>query len=299
MGGHPSFQAFLAKYPKTRYLDAYFQDLSCVFRGKRYPVDQAGKLFSSGLMIPGGSFLLGVNGDSMDPEGMGFSDGDPDELGMPVPGTLVNCPWAQVPTGQFMVTLQGLDGEPYYYEPRNVLARVLDRFRELELQPVVAFELEFYLLDLARTPEGRIQVPVGPLTGQRGDTTQVYSMDDVEEFGLFLDEVTRTCREQGVETGAITGEYAPGQVEINLAPAPAPPRANPSAARRSADRAPASSVSINLSFSTTARAVLNRARPSFRCRARATRLARSPSRQRSSCSPSAMSRVPARSSTIR
>ena len=93
MGGHPSFQAFLAKYPKTRYLDAYFQDLSCVFRGKRYPVDQAGKLFSSGLMIPGGSFLLGVNGDSMDPEGMGFSDGDPDELGMPVPGTLVNCPW--------------------------------------------------------------------------------------------------------------------------------------------------------------------------------------------------------------
>ena len=216
MGGHPSFQAFLAKYPKTRYLDAYFQDLSCVFRGKRYPVDQAGKLFSSGLMIPGGSFLLGVNGDSMDPEGMGFSDGDPDELGMPVPGTLVNSPWAQVPTGQFMVTLQGLDGEPYYYEPRNVLARVLDRFRELELQPVVAFELEFYLLDLARTPEGRIQVPVGPLTGQRGDTTQVYSMDDVEEFGLFLDEVTRTCREQGVETGAITGEYAPGQFEINL-----------------------------------------------------------------------------------
>ena len=216
MGGHPSFQDFLAKYPKTRYLDAYFPDLSCVFRGKRYPVDQAGKLFRSGLMIPGGSFLLGVNGDSMDPEGMGFSDGDPDELGMPVPGTLVNCPWAQVPTGQVMVTLQGLDGEPYYYEPRNVLARVLDRFGELELEPVVAFELEFYLLDQARSPEGRIQVPVGPLTGQRGDTTQVYSMDDVEEYGLFLDDVTRTCREQGVETGAITGEYAPGQFEINL-----------------------------------------------------------------------------------
>lgn len=216
VGGHPSLQAFLEKYPNTRYLDAWYPDLSCVIRGKRYPVEQTGKLFRSGMMVPGASFLLGANGDSMDPEGMGFSDGDPDEVGMPVPGTLVNCPWAQVPTGQVMVSLQGLDGEPYYYEPRNVLARVLDRFGELELKPVVAFELEFYLLDLERTPEGRIQVPVGPLSGHRSDTTQVYSMEDVEEFVLFLDDVTRTCREQGVETGAISGEYAPGQFEINL-----------------------------------------------------------------------------------
>ena len=216
MSSHPSLQAFLAKYPETRYLDAYFPDLSCVFRGKRYPVDQAEKLFRSGMMVPGSSFLLAVNGDSMDPEGMGFSDGDPDEVGRPVEGTLVNCPWAQAPTGQVMITLQGLDGRPYYYEPRNVLARVLDRFLELELVPVVAFELEFYLLDGVRSPEGQIQVPVGPLSGQRSGTTQVYSMDDVEEFGPFLDEVTRTCREQGVETGAISGEYAPGQFEINL-----------------------------------------------------------------------------------
>lgn len=216
MTGDSPLKAFLEQYPETRYLDIFYPDLSCVFRGKRYPIDQAGKLFSSGMMIPGGSFLLAVNGDCMDPEGMGFSDGDPDELGMPLVDTLVNCPWTQVPTGQVMISLQSLDGDPYYYEPRNVLIRVLDRFRDLGLRPVVAFELEFYLLDKARTEDGQIQVPVSPLSGQRTGTTQVYSMDDVEEFSLFLDEVTRTCREQGIQTGAISGEYAPGQFEINL-----------------------------------------------------------------------------------
>ena len=41
-------------------------------------------------------------------------------------------------------------------------------------------------------------------------------MSDVEEFSLLLDEITSSCATQGVTTGAISGEYAPGQFEINL-----------------------------------------------------------------------------------
>lgn len=211
-----AFKKFLSHHPGIRYLDIYYPDLSCVFRGKRYPIDQAEKVFTSGMMTPGGTFLLAVNGDCMDPEGMGFSDGDPDEVGFPVEGTLVDCPWTQLPTAQVMMSLQSLEGDPYYFEPRNVLKRVIEKFTSLELQPVVAFELEFYLLDRARDSEGDIQVPMGPLSGQRTGATQVYSMDDVEEFALFLDEVTTSCKTQGVSTGAISGEYAPGQFEINL-----------------------------------------------------------------------------------
>ena len=62
-------------------------------------------------------------------------------------------------------------------------------------------------------------------------------------------------------------------------PAAAPPREKASAARRSAESAPASSVSIRRNFSTTASAVLKRCSPSLRCLASATLLARSPSRQ--------------------
>ena len=167
-------------------------------------------------MTPGSSFLLAVTGESNDPEGMGFSDGDPDEVGMPIPGTLQPSPWAQVPTAQVMMTFQSLEGESYYFEPRNVLRRVLNRFSELGLTPVVAFELEFYLVVIDPDSPGTIQYPRSPLTGQSTDTTQVYSMDDVEDFGIYLDEVTSACRLQGITTGAISGEYSPGQFEINL-----------------------------------------------------------------------------------
>ena len=215
MTAHNELFEFLKQYPDTKYLDVCYCDLSCVIRGKRYPIHQAKKVFESGMMSPGSTFLLAVTGESMDPEGMGFSDGDPDELGLPIPGTLVAAPWAQLPTAQVMVTLQSLEGEPYYFEPRNVLKRVLEKFSELELTPVVAFELEFYLLQTDKESD-ELGPPRSPLTDQRTDTTQVYSMDDVEDFALYLDEVTTTCTLQGVTTGAISGEYSPGQFEINL-----------------------------------------------------------------------------------
>lgn len=214
MSAANEFGQFLKTHPQTKYLDAFYCDLSCVIRGKRYPVAQADKVFESGMMSPGSSFLLAVTGESMDPEGLGFSDGDPDQLAVPVPGTLTPAPWTQVPTAQVMLTMQGLDGKPYYYEPRNVLARVLDRFAGLGLRPMVAFELEFYLLAPDRA-DG-LKPPQSPLTGQRSDTTQVYSLEDVEDFALYLDEVISTCALQGVTTGAISAEYSPGQFEINL-----------------------------------------------------------------------------------
>ena len=208
--------AFLKKHPDTRYLDVFYCDLSGIIRGKRYPIGQAEKIFNAGAMTPGSCFLLAVTGESMDPAGMGFSDGDPDEIGRPLLSTLAPAPWTQVPVAQVMLTLESLDGTPFYYEPRNVLRRVLHRFNDLGLRPVVAFELEFYLVDAQRDESGGILPPRGPLTGRRTDTAQVYSMEDVEEFARYLDEVTTTCAMQGITTGAISGEYAPGQFEINL-----------------------------------------------------------------------------------
>lgn len=212
---------YLRRHPHTRYLDAMVCDLSCVMRGKRYPVENAARLFRDGMMLPGGCFLLSVSGDSHDPEGMGFSDGDPDEIARPIVDTLAPSPWTSQPGAQVLLTLGGLDGAPYFYEPRNVLARVLARFEELQLRPVVAFELEFYLTDGARDPEDEydeeaLRPPPMPLSGGRARDTQVYSIDQVEEFGAYLHEVRETCAQQGVDTGAISAEYAPGQFEINL-----------------------------------------------------------------------------------
>ncbi len=207
---------YLAAHPETSGLDAFFADLSGVVRGKRYPMDLFDKILTEGAAMPGSVCLLDTMGESHDPDGIGFSDGDPDHLVKPLPGTLQPVPWAAHPLAQVMLTFQNGDGSPYAYEPRNVLARVLERFKELALTPVVAFELEFYLIDTARLKGGLPQPPKSPFTGARDNDTQVYGMSSLENFAEVLEGIASAARTQGVRTSAITAEYAPGQFEINL-----------------------------------------------------------------------------------
>jgi glutamine synthetase len=207
---------FLKAHPETSWVDAIFSDLSGVVRGKRYPIGQIGKLFGQGIAFPGSVFLLSAFGESQDPKGRGFSDGDPDELAKVIPGTLQPVPWAERPSAQVLLTLEAMDGTPFPFEPRNVLKTVLARVTELKLRPVVAFELEFYLIDRERGPGGAPRPPRSPVTGQRDLATQVYGMAAVDDFAGFLEDVAGACAAQGVEIGATSSEYAPGQFEINL-----------------------------------------------------------------------------------
>ncbi len=207
---------FLSRYPDTGALDAILADLSGVVRGKRYPIAELGKVMRSGFAIPGSIFMLDTQGESHDPDGIGFSDGDPDCLVKAIPGSLKPVPWAQRPLAQVMVTLEETDGTPYYYEPRNVLRRVVERLEGQGLHPVVAFELEFYLIDHKRRPGGAPQPPISPATGRRDEGTQVYGMKTLDAFAEILDDMTQACAIQDVPTGAVTAEYAAGQFEINL-----------------------------------------------------------------------------------
>lgn len=209
--------AFLAAHPETRYLDVIYADLCGVIRGKRYPIAELPKLARQGLAFPGAVFLLSINGATQDPLGHGFSDGDPDRPVGLVAGSLAPVPWSPVPLAQALVTMRELDGAPYPFEPRNVLRRVAERFAALGLTPVVAFELEFYLIDRARAEGGGPLPPVLPTTGRRDAATQVYGMNEVEAFAPLLAEIHEACRAQGIPVGALSAEYAPGQYEINLA----------------------------------------------------------------------------------
>jgi glutamine synthetase len=207
---------FLAAHPETRTVDAIFADLSGIVRGKRYPIDHLAKLYGGAVAMPASVYLLDATGESHDPGGRGFSDGDPDAGVRVVPGSLKPVPWADRPGCQVMITLVEEDERPYPFEPRNLLARVAARFAELDLRPVVAFELEFYLVDRERGPDGAPQPPVSPVTGARDRGTQVYGMAEVDAFAALLDDVAEACAVQDIPSSAMTAEYAPGQFEINL-----------------------------------------------------------------------------------
>ncbi len=207
---------FLSNHPDVETFDTILPDLCGVIRGKRIARNGLEKIYKHGFQIPGSSVFLDVRGDTNDPMGMGLSDGDPDVLALPVPGTLVPVPWFERPMAQLMVSFYELDGSPYYYDPRHVLQRVLDRFTAMGLKPVVALEQEFYLLDPEGALEGNPQPPILPGTGRRASGTQVLSISDLEGFGGFLDDVADFCKIQKIPVGPVTAEYAIGQYEINL-----------------------------------------------------------------------------------
>ena len=108
------------------------------------------------------------------------------------------------------------DGTPSMIDPRNIAAYVLKRFEPLGLRPLIAFELEFYLLDRERDANGLPQPPISPLTGKRETSTQVYGITELDGFSSFFADVEEAGWIQKVPASVATSEFAPGQYEINL-----------------------------------------------------------------------------------
>ena len=210
------FEAFLQSHPDCEYVDVLLPDLCNIIRGKRISRDQFDKLYTEGLQIPSSIYLLDVNGNCTDAGGRGFSDGDPDVQIWPVLGSLKPTPWAGPGAAQVMGCLYELDSSPCEVDPRHVLKKVVERFHASGLNPVVALELEFYLLDASSAETNQPTPPVLPETGRQATATQVYSLADLDGFTGFLSEVETICRVQDIPVGATTAEYAVGQYEINL-----------------------------------------------------------------------------------
>ena len=214
---HPEIADFLARYPDVRSIDLLIPDTNAILRGKRIDVSALDKVFTDGVNLPGSLFGADISGDTVEETGLGFSIGDIDQLCFPVPGTLEVVPWHPRPTGQLMLTMYTMDRQPFFADPRHLLAKVLERFkRELKLTPVVAVEMEFFLIDRERVGYGAPQPPLSPVTGTRAYSTQVYGMSELEEYSGFLEDIGAACKAQGIPADTAVAEYAPGQYEVNL-----------------------------------------------------------------------------------
>jgi len=172
----PSSQlaAFRQRHPQTRFVDVLLADLCGIPRGKRVTIDELAQVYGGGFLLPGSMFALDVLGGTIQETGLGFDEGDADRSCLPIAGTLLPVPWRDKEgVAQVQVSMNDHDGSPFYGDPRHVLIEVLKRFADLKLTPVVALELEFYLLDPERTSDGRAQPPRLPQTGRREYQTQI------------------------------------------------------------------------------------------------------------------------------
>jgi glutamine synthetase len=104
-------------------------------------------------------------------------------------------------------------GAPAAADPRHALVRAIERFAAHGLTPVVACELEFYLL---REEEGGRLVPAGAGRASERGKIDSYSLTRLDDLAPVFDDVFRAAAAQELPAETLMSEYAPGQFEITL-----------------------------------------------------------------------------------
>ena len=207
--------AYLERHPETQYVDILLNDLNGVFRGKRIPFANLTKL-EKGCYFPASVFAMDILGNTVEEAGLGQALGEPDNICIPVEGTLIPSAADPQHLAQVLLTMRNQDGTPFDVEPRNVLNHLWQQLRNRGLFPVVAVELEFYLVDKKRDAEGFIQPPCAPGSDERNMQSQVYSVDNLDHFSEVLSEIDTIAKQQGIPADGALAEASPGQFEINL-----------------------------------------------------------------------------------
>ncbi|HEV7253736.1 MAG TPA: glutamine synthetase family protein [Mesorhizobium sp.] len=189
-------------------------DQAGVARGKMMP----SKKFTSNtsLALPSAVFMATISGRyPEDGNGFTYPEDDGDLKLVPDLSTLCAVPWEDDPTAQVICDLVHQDGRTVEFTPRNVLKRVVSAYEKLGLRPVVAPEIEFYLVRKNPDPDYPLVPPVGrsgrPIGGGAG-----YSIAGVNEFDELIDDIYHFGEGQGLEIDTLIHEEGAGQLEINL-----------------------------------------------------------------------------------
>ena len=209
--------AFLDTNPDIRSIHVIWTDICGVARGKILRRDEVVPAWRDGRFMPISALVLDVTGQDVPETGLVFDEGDRDLLMWPVPGSLVRIPWVDEPAAQYLASISDLDGTSHYFDPRSVLEKIAHRFsNELNLTPVGAVELEFYLMDRASALAGQPMAPKSLLNESRPQHYQAYHLQDLDDFQPFFTELYACCEMQGLPAKTLISEYAPGQMEIVL-----------------------------------------------------------------------------------
>jgi glutamine synthetase len=204
-------------------LDLFITDLNGNLRGKRMPYSALRKIQKEGVKLPRSVIGFDFWGDDVLENGLVFETGDSDGICKPVHDDPVSVPWAENDRYQMMAMMYNPDDTPFLADPRQVLKSVVDRYKAMGLTPVVATELEFYLMDGKSEETQRPKPPVlVEGHGRRLSETDCYSIDEMDGLSSFFSEVRAVCDLQGVPADTIVSELGPGQFEINLNHVPDP-----------------------------------------------------------------------------
>ena len=231
----------VASYDEARrwLLERSIEDVECITpdiagvpRGKMMP---ARKFLEGGtLSLPSSVFLQTISGEFPDDsDTFTYPEADGDLRLVPALATLTSVPWESDPTAQVICDMRthpsprttdrtgethpGPDGlgEPVPYTPRRVLKHVIALYESRGWTPVVAPEIEFYLVKTNPDPDFPLEPPVGR-SGRAVGGNNSYSIAGVNEFDELIDDIYHFSEAQGLEIETLIHEEGVSQLEINL-----------------------------------------------------------------------------------
>lgn len=184
-----------------------YSDLIGTERGRDILADRFDRTVGDGVAFCRSVYATSPLGDVVDIAG-GLSAGLPDIVAVPDLATVKPVPW-EPGVAHVIADVYNPDGTPSEESPRQVLKRVVDRFAELGMRPVVGPELEFYVLEPDETKANgwrRYGEATGNVyvSGLKGDpeNTLLSSLRELAAYGL--------------DVVAANHEFSSGQFEINL-----------------------------------------------------------------------------------
>ncbi|MDH3612746.1 MAG: glutamine synthetase family protein [Gammaproteobacteria bacterium] len=202
------FQPWL-KEREIEDVEAFVPDMAGSARGKVVPADK----FGSGQMkMPEAIFGQTISGNYVANK---QNVEDRDMLLVPDPTTLRPVPWATDPAASVFLDCFHNDGSPVDTSPRGVLRSVLGKYEAKGWVPVVAPEVEFYLLNAHSDPNAEAEPPEGRLGWTEG-ARQPYSIDTMNDFDPFINDLYKYCEDQRIRIDTLSQEMGPAQFEINF-----------------------------------------------------------------------------------
>lgn len=205
---------FLSAYPDIKQVELVVADLNAVQRGKRYAIDVLPKVARDGFFMPLSIAVCDIFGSLGTVQCLIDEKryhGDPDYLYRVLPESLRAM---ETGVAQIFVRPYEEDGtQTCPYDPRTILESVLSRYESSAYTPIVAFEIEFYFLEMNASAVIPARPPLGVphLVGQ-----QPLSLEAMRDAQPMIEQIEKACKRAGVGLAGITSEFDTGQFEANF-----------------------------------------------------------------------------------
>ena len=186
-------------------------DMAGIARGKMLPAEKF--ISQSEMRLPESVFIQTVTGEFI--EEPVINPADRDIIVRPDLNTLRRLPWAKEPAASVVNDCFYEDGSAVDISPRQVLKNVLQAYKDLNMTPVVAPELEFYLVKRNTEPNMEVEPPIGR-SGRQETVRQPFSIDALDEFEPVIDEIHRYSEAMNIKIDTLEHEMGTAQLEINF-----------------------------------------------------------------------------------